>query len=215
MAVNKQLSTLRKEYKQQELTEDKVDMNPFVQFDTWFEQILKLKIEEPNAMTLATSDKDGIPSARTVLLKSYDESGFRFFTNFKSRKGRELKQNPRASLLFFWKEVERQVRVDGLVEKLSREESEDYFNLRPFESRIAAIASIQSEVLPNRNFLEEKFDLIKNEYEGKKPIMPLDWGGFLVIPYRFEFWQGRENRLHDRICYEKSGNNWKITRLSP
>lgn len=215
MPVKKQLGTIRKEYKQQELSEDKVHKNPFVQFDTWFEQVLKLKIEEPNAMTLATSDKNGIPSVRTVLLKSYDEIGFRFFTNYKSRKGKELKQNPRASLLFFWKELERQVRVEGLVEKLSREESDEYFKMRPFESQIAAIASLQSEILPNRKSLEEKFELIKKEYEGKKPIMPFDWGGFLVIPYRFEFWQGRENRLHDRICYEKSGNNWKISRLSP
>lgn len=215
MPIKKQISLLRKEYKQHFLSEENVNQNPFLQFDSWFEQLLQLKIDEPNAMTLATSDKNGIPSARTVLLKSYNERGFTFFTNYKSRKGRELQQNPRAALLFYWKEFERQVRIEGLVEKLSREDSEEYFVQRPFESRIASIASLQSEVIPDRKILEEKFEMIKKEYEGKNPLMPFDWGGFLVIPYKFEFWQGRENRLHDRILFEKSGNNWKMSRLSP
>ncbi len=215
MPIKKQISSLRKEFKQHFLSEENVNQNPFLQFDSLFELLLKLKIDEPNAMTLATSDKNGIPSARTVLLKSYDERGFTFFTNYKSRKGRELQQNPRAALLFYWKEIERQVRIEGLVEKLSREDSEEYFAQRPFESRIASIASQQSEVIPDRKILEEKFEMIKKEYEGKNPLMPFDWGGFLVIPYKFEFWQGRENRLHDRILFEKSGNNWKMSRLSP
>lgn len=215
MNSKKQIADIRKEYLQDRLSEDNINRNPFLQFKVWFDQVLKLKIDEPNAMILATSDKNGIPSARTVLLKSFDEMGFTFFSNYKSRKGRELSQNPRASLVFFWKELERQVRIDGLVEKLSRKESEEYFSQRPLESRIAAIASQQSEVIPDRQFLEDRFEMIKQEYEGKNPLMPFDWGGFLVIPYRFEFWQGRENRLHDRILFEKAGNDWKLSRLSP
>ncbi|MBS4033551.1 MAG: pyridoxamine 5'-phosphate oxidase [Ignavibacterium sp.] len=215
MNSKKQLADIRKEYLQDRLSEDNIIRNPFLQFKLWFDQVLKLKIDEPNAMILATSDKNGIPSARTVLLKSFNEMGFTFFSNYKSRKSRELIQNPRASIVFFWKELERQVRIDGLVEKLSRKESEEYFNQRPFESRIASIASQQSEVIPDRQFLEDKFEMIKQEYAGKNPLMPFDWGGFLVIPYRFEFWQGRENRLHDRIIFEKAGNDWKLSRLSP
>lgn len=215
MNSKKQIADIRKEYLQDKLSEADINRNPILQFKVWFDQVLKSKIDEPNAMILATSDKNGIPSARTVLLKSFDEMGFTFFSNYKSRKGRELSQNPRASLVFFWKELERQVRIDGLVEKLSRKESEEYFSQRPLESRIAAIASQQSEVIPDRQFLEDRFEMIKQEYEGKNPLMPFDWGGFLVIPYRFEFWQGRENRLHDRILFEKAGSDWKISRLSP
>ena len=215
MDLKKRLLSLRKEYSKDQLTEESVNSNPFLQFKFWFEQVIKSKIDEPNAMILATSDKNGSPSARTVLLKGFDDRGFTFFTNYKSRKGRELILNPRASLLFFWKELERQVRIEGLVEKLSREDSEAYFKLRPFESRIAAVASQQSEVIPDRKYLEDKFEIVKKEYEGKNPLMPFDWGGFLVIPFKFEFWQGRENRLHDRIYFEKAGNEWKISRLSP
>lgn len=215
MNSKNKIADIRKEYLLDKLSENSVNRNPFLQFKDWFDQVLNSKIDEPNAMILATSDKNGIPSARTVLLKSFDKMGFTFFTNYKSRKGRELIQNPRASLVFFWKELERQVRIDGLVEKLSRKESEEYFNQRPLESRIAAIASQQSEVIPDRQFIEDKFEVIKLEYQGKNPLMPFDWGGFLVIPYRFEFWQGRENRLHDRILFEKAGNDWKLSRLSP
>lgn len=215
MAVKKHLGSVRKEYTKSALSEEEINKNPFLQFDKWFNQVIKLQIDEPNAMTLATSDKNGIPSARIVLLKSYDDRGFSFCTNYKSRKGKDLQQNPKAALLFYWKELERQVRIDGLVEKLPTEESENYFNERPFESRIAALASLQSQILPDRKSLEEKFKALKNEYEGKYVPLPLDWGCYLVIPYRFEFWQGRENRLHDRICFEKSGNDWKIFRLSP
>jgi pyridoxamine 5'-phosphate oxidase len=215
MNSKNQIADIRKEYLLDKLSESSVNRDPFLQFKDWFDQVLNSKIDEPNAMIIATSDKNGIPSARTVLLKSFDKMGFTFFTNYKSRKGRELIQNPRASLVFFWKELERQVRIDGLVEKLSRKESEEYFNQRPLESRIAAIASQQSEVIPDRQFIEDKYEVIKQEYEGKNPLMPFDWGGFLVIPYRFEFWQGRENRLHDRILFEKAGNDWKLSRLSP
>ncbi len=215
MAVKKHLGSVRKEYRKSELSEDQINKDPFHQFDKWFNELITLQVDEPNAMTLATSDKNGIPSVRTVLLKSYDDTGFSFCTNFKSRKGRELSQNPKAAILFYWKELERQIRIDGLVEKLPYYESEQYFNERPFESRIAAIASVQSEILPSREILEEKFTALKKEFDGKNPPMPLDWGCYVVIPYRFEFWQGRENRLHDRICYEKSGNDWKIFRLSP
>lgn len=211
----KQLHTLRKEYLKGDLSESSINSNPFRQFKHWFDEAIESKIDEPNAMALATSDKNGIPSVRIVLLKEFSESGFMFFTNYKSRKGKELTQNPRASLLFFWKELERQVRIEGLVERVSQKESELYFNNRPLESRIAAIASVQSEVISDRKELEDKFQMIKKEFEDKELFMPLDWGGYLVIPFRFEFWQGRENRLHDRILFEKSGNDWKISRLSP
>lgn len=215
MVSKKQISSLRKEYTHSKLSKESIHKNPFTQFKVWFDEAVKSEIEEPNAMTLATADKNGFPSARIVLLKDFDEGGFTFFTNYISRKGRELSQNPHASLLFFWKELERQVRIEGLAEKLSRQESDEYFNQRPFESQIGSMASVQSEVIPDREYIENKFESLKNEYSGKKPFMPLDWGGFLVIPFRFEFWQGRENRLHDRILFEKSGNDWKISRLSP
>lgn len=215
MTSKKQISALRKEYTLSKLTEENINKNPFVQFKIWFEEAVKADIIEPNAMTLATADKNGLPSARIVLLKDFNERGFTFYTNYKSRKGRELAQNPHAYLVFFWKELERQVRIEGLVEKISREESEEYFKQRPFESQIGSMASVQSEVIPNRESLEETYEKLKMEYSDKKPFMPFDWGGFLVIPFKFEFWQGRENRLHDRILFEKNGNDWKISRLSP
>lgn len=215
MTTKKLISELRKEYSLYKLSEESVNLNPFLQFKIWFDQAIESGVDEPNAMTLATADKNGTPSARIVLLKDFDERGFIFYSNYKSRKGKELQHNPRASLVFFWKELERQVRIDGLVEKISRAESEKYFNTRPIESRIAAIASLQGELISDRKILEDKFEVLKKEYEGKNPLMPFDWGGFLVIPYKFEFWQGRENRLHDRILFEKSGNDWKISRLQP
>lgn len=215
MVKKKNITLIRKEYLLDKLNEESINKDPFKQFNIWFDQAINSKIDEPNAMTLATADKNGLPSARIVLLKDFNERGFTFFTNYKSRKGRELLQNPHAYLVFFWKELERQVRIEGLVEKLSREESEEYFKQRSFESRIGSIASKQSEIVPDREYLEDKFEMLKKEYAGKNPLMPFDWGGFLVIPFRFEFWQGRENRLHDRIGYEKSGSDWKIYRLSP
>lgn len=207
------LNNLRKNYQRGELLESKINPNPFRQFEIWFEEVLIANIYEPNAMILATSFGNK-PSARVVLLKGIDERGFKFYTNYSSRKARELASNPNAALLFYWMELERQVRIEGKVEKLSREESLEYFNSRPLESRYGALASNQSEVIPNREFLERKFFELKEKY-GDNPPMPENWGGYKLIPELFEFWQGRPGRLHDRIVYEKSEKSWKIYRLSP
>lgn len=207
------LNNLRKNYLKGELLESKIDPNPIKQFELWFKEVLNSGIYEPNAMILATAI-DNKPSARVVLLKGYDENGFKFYTNYNSRKGKELSANPNASLLFYWMELERQVRIEGKVEKLSKEESLEYFNSRPLESRYGALASNQSEVIPNREYLEQKFSELREKY-GDTPPMPDYWGGFKLIPNLFEFWQGRPSRLHDRIVYEKSDNIWRIYRLSP
>uniref|UniRef100_A0A832CV71 Pyridoxamine 5'-phosphate oxidase n=1 Tax=Ignavibacterium album TaxID=591197 RepID=A0A832CV71_9BACT len=207
------LSNLRKNYEKGELIESKINSNPFKQFEIWFEDVLKSNIYEPNAMILATSYENK-PSARVVLLKGFDETGFKFYTNYNSRKGKQLSLNPNAALLFYWMELERQVRIEGKIEKLSREESHDYFNSRPLESRLGALASNQSEVIPDRSFLEKKYNEVKDKY-GDNPPMPENWGGYKLIPELFEFWQGRPNRLHDRIVYEKISEGWEIYRLSP
>ncbi len=207
------LSNLRKNYEKGELLEDKIHSNPFKQFSVWFEEVLNSNIYEPNAMILATAS-DNKPSARVVLLKGFDEIGFKFYTNYNSRKGQDLSVNPNAALLFYWMELERQVRIEGRIEKLSREESLEYFNSRPLESRYGALASNQSEIIPNREYLEKKFSELKEKY-GFNPPMPENWGGFILKPNLFEFWQGRPSRLHDRIVYERTESNWKIYRLSP
>lgn len=207
------ISQLRKNYKKGELIESKVNSDPFRQFEIWFEEVIQSNIYEPNAMILATAFNNK-PSARVVLLKGFDKNGFKFYTNYNSRKGRELIDNPNAALLFYWMELERQVRIEGKIEKLSREESLEYFNSRPLESRYGALASNQSEVIPNREYLEKKFFELKEKFADSPP-MPENWGGYTLKPDLFEFWQGRPNRLHDRIVYEKSENSWKIYRLSP
>ena len=212
---NNEISNLRKDYTFKELQKKSVSKNPFEQFSKWFDDVVKTKIEQPNAMILATASKDGIPSARVVLLKGIEQNGFRFFTNYDSQKGRELIENPSASLLFFWYELERQIRISGKVEKVSIKESEEYFKTRPYESQLGAWASDQSKIIINREFLEKKFSELKMKYrEGEVPLPPY-WGGFKLIPHSFEFWQGRENRLHDRIAYSKEKEEWKIERLSP
>ncbi|NWG27113.1 MAG: pyridoxamine 5'-phosphate oxidase, partial [Ignavibacteriaceae bacterium] len=184
-------------------------------FQKWFNELLNLDLIEPNAMILATADNNAKASARVVLLKGLSNKGFSFFTNYKSRKGQNLSENSFASLLFFWAELERQVRIEGKIKKLSRFESRKYFDTRPLESRIAAWASEQSKIIPDRKYLEEKFKETKEKFEGKKIPLPPNWGGFILIPEYFEFWQGRENRLHDRICYKKTKQSWKIFRLAP
>jgi pyridoxamine 5'-phosphate oxidase len=172
-------------------------------------------VTEPTAMILSTANKKGVPSARTVLLKEYDERGFVFHTNYESRKAQDLEENPNAELLFLWKEIERQIRISGTAEKTSRQESEEYFKTRPYESRIGAWASKQSSIIPDRDFLEKKFEEIKSKYEGKEIPLPPFWGGFRILPHTFEFWHGRENRLHDRIYYKNKNGIWEIVRLSP
>ena len=198
-----------------ELTENIVDKDPFTQFSLWFNELLKSNVIEPNAMILATASAEGVPSARTVLLKKFDETGFVFFTNYESHKAKDLAANPNAEILFMWLELERQVRIRGKVEKVSSDESEEYFHSRPTNSQIGAWASNQSSVIPGREFLEEKFKETAEKYKDGKIPLPSFWGGFRLIPDEFEFWQGRESRLHDRISYRRKGNAWKIVRLSP
>ena len=181
----------------------------------WLDEAISSNLIDPNAMILATANKNRIPSARTVLLKGFDEKGFVFFTNYESAKTKELEENSFASLLFLWLELERQVRITGKTEKVSREESEKYFLTRPQESQLGAWASKQSEVIPNRKILENQFEEIKKRFENKEIPLPPFWGGYKVIPERIEFWQGRESRLHDRICYSSEKGKWKIERLLP
>jgi len=210
------IADIRKDYKLKSLLEKDVATNPVRQFDTWWQEALNSEIDEVNAMTLATASADGIPAARIVLLKGYDEYGFVFFTNYESFKGMQLAENPRACLVFFWKELERQIRITGLVEKVSAEESDAYFNSRPEGSRIGAWVSPQSQVIANREWLEDQ----EKKYIGNLAAQPLKrpdhWGGYRVKPISIEFWQGRSNRLHDRIQYTLQGDNkWIIERLAP
>ncbi|MFO8068037.1 MAG: pyridoxamine 5'-phosphate oxidase [Bacteroidales bacterium] len=206
---------LRNEYTLGSLNIEDLSKDPLIQFKNWFEDALKLKVTEPNAMTISTIGADCKPSSRTVLLKGIDDDGFVFFTNYNSRKATQLMENPNAALTFLWPEIQRQAHVEGVVEKISAEESDIYFNSRPKNSRIGAWISPQSSVIESRKFLEEKFEEFKNTYSDKEIKRPQHWGGFRLIPQRIEFWQGRENRLHDRILYEKSGNTWKLCRLAP
>ncbi|WP_421939466.1 pyridoxamine 5'-phosphate oxidase [Pedobacter sp.] len=213
--TNEFLQNLRQDYKSATLDESDVDNNPITQFKTWFENAVSAQVYEPNVMTLATVDKAGRPDARIVLLKGVDEDGFRFFTNYLSAKGKELKRNPYACLVFFWPDLERQVRIEGSVEKLDKETSENYFNTRPVASQIGAIASPQSQVIPNRQFLEEKVEAFKTSTGERNIAKPAHWGGYIVKPTRIEFWQGRPSRLHDRINFELIKGSWVKTRLAP
>lgn len=208
------LQKIRQEYTQHSLDESEVDANPFSQFQIWLAEAVKSEVKEPNAMSLATVGTNGKPYNRIVLLKGFDESGFTFFTNHASSKGDEIAGNPNISVCFFWIELERQVRIEGVAEKISQEESEAYFKTRPYMSQIGALASNQSEVVPNREFLDEKFKSLSEKYPEEVP-MPETWGGYKVTPNYFEFWQGRRSRLHDRIVYSKEGSAWSINRLSP
>lgn len=214
MVDNKKLAEIRGKYTENELNKSNVEKDPFTQFSLWMDEVLKKKIIEPNAMILSTSDENNFPSSRVVLLKEIKEGGFIFYTNYESKKGHDLSVNPRAALLFFWRELGRQIRISGNVSKTTKEESENYFSSRPFESRISAWASKQSSIIPDRKFLQNKFNEMKIRYSEKVPL-PDFWGGYKLLPDRFEFWQGRENRLHDRIVYSKDKGKWKIVRLSP
>lgn len=206
---------LKAKYQSKGLDEKTVSKDPFEQFEVWYKDILNSGIIEPSAMILSTVSGTGTPSARTVLLKQNDKDGFVFYTNYGSKKAKELEQNPNASLLFLWKEVARQVRISGRIEKTTRKESAEYFRIRPRESQLGAWASRQSSVLLNREELIIEYEKYEKEFEGKEIPLPQFWGGYRVIANRIEFWQGRESRLHDRICYTKEGNEWVITRLSP
>jgi pyridoxamine 5'-phosphate oxidase len=207
------LQKIRKEYLKSVLDENFVHPDPFIQFEVWFDEAIRVVREDANAMALASVNDHGEPSARMVLLKSFDERGFVFFTNYDSRKGSDLSGNPRAALLFYWKEMERQVRICGRVKKTSRLESDDYFRSRPMESRISAFISPQSKIIPDRDFLETKSNDLRKS--GKAIKRPVHWGGYRLVPDVFEFWQGRENRLHDRIAYSKKRSGWELSRLAP
>jgi len=214
--TNTELASLRKSYALESLSEADVLPDPLSQFAVWFQEALNSQLIEPNAMTLATATPDGHPSARTVLLKGFDKQGFVFYTNYESRKGRELVENPQAALLFTWLELERQIRIEGRVEKVSPEESLAYFQSRPKGSQIGAWASPQSRVIEGREVLENRVaDLVRDYDQAETLPLPPFWGGFRLVPEAIEFWQGRESRLHDRICYTQDGAKWKIARLAP
>jgi pyridoxamine 5'-phosphate oxidase len=210
------LARLRKEYRSALLERNALPNSPFTQFDLWLSEAIEAEILEPNAMTLATASADGAPSSRTVLLKKADQQGLVFFTNYESRKAQQLSANPRASLTFLWKELERQVTVEGRVEKTSREEAADYFSQRPRASQLGAWASNQSHPIESRAPLEESYAKFTLLYQEKEVPCPPFWGGYRVIPHRFEFWQGRVNRLHDRFQYSLGTDGlWNIDRLAP
>lgn len=210
---------MRRDYQRAALIESDVDPDPIAQFGAWFGEAVAEGLREPNAMTLATVGSDGRPSARIVLLKGYDPRGFVFFTNYESRKGRELSANPHAALVFFWAELERQVRIEGTVESIDPGESSEYFNSRPLGSRLGALASRQSAVIPDRGVLDQRLaELEARTRAGEVPQRPDWWGGYRLTPVELEFWQGRSNRLHDRLRYrrdESSASGWTIARLSP
>jgi pyridoxamine 5'-phosphate oxidase len=211
------LHDLRKDYRWGALLESNVAANPIAQFKTWFEQYTHMDTPDNTAMVVSTVDVHGVPSTRVVLLKELTDDTFVFYTNYKSKKGQSLLANPNVSLLFFWPEMERQVRVTGVAEKLSAEKSDIYFRSRPFESRVSAIISPQSQVVPNREYLENlMFDFLEKNAENTILIRPENWGGVAVKPRSIEFWQGRPSRLHDRLLYTKQPNNsWIIERLAP
>ena len=213
--MNLAIADLREDYTLEELSESEVDSSPFVQFQRWFDQAVEAQLPEPNAMTIATATKDGIPSARIVLLKGFDDRGFVFYTNYNSHKAQELIDNPHAALVFLWTELERQIRIVGSVEKISAEESDTYFYSRPIASRLGAWASEQSQVIVNRSVLEQRLEDLKAQYENQNIPRPSHWGGFRVKPVGIEFWQGRSSRLHDRLRYQLQNGEWMLDRLSP
>lgn len=210
------VAALRKEYSREELTESSVSSSPFEQFSRWFDEAMAAALPEPTAMTLATASESGQPSARVVLLKGITERGFIFFTNYASHKGQDLDATPLAALLFFWPELERQIRIEGWVEQLTPEESFAYFTSRPLASQIGAWASAQSTVVPSKEFLEERYAEMQQRFADGTVPLPPTWGGYRVIPATFEFWQGRPSRMHDRIRYRRDEEDaWIVERLSP
>jgi len=214
MGIFDTLNSLRREFGQSKFDIKTANSNPLKQFDIWFNEAIEANFLDVNAMALSTADKNGFPSSRMVLLKKYDDSGFVFFTNYESKKGKDLEENPFASLLFYWDKLERQVRISGRVEKISKEASAQYFETRAYMSKVGAWASKQSSVLPSRFTLIKKVSKLMAKYQNEVPLPPF-WGGYIVIPDRYEFWQGRKSRLHDRLLYKKQKDNWEIQRLFP
>jgi pyridoxamine 5'-phosphate oxidase len=211
----KKLSEIRTEYMLRKLNEKDIEKDPFLQLKLWIDEAIEAKVCEPTALSLSTVSPDGKPSSRIVLLKELSDKGLVFFTNYESQKGKELLNNPFGALLFFWPELQRQVRIEGKAEKISKNESAAYFSSRPRGSQLSALSSPQSSVVPKREDLEKLRDDLERKYENKDIPKPENWGGYILIPDYFEFWQGRENRLHDRIVFSKKGHDWKIERLAP
>lgn len=212
----KSIRRLRKEYALAGLSEAEADPDPFAQFGAWFDEALRADLREPNAMTVATATREGLPSARIVLLKSWDARGFVFYTNYEGQKGREVAENPVAALVFYWPEMERQIRIVGGVARVAPEESDRYFASRPLGSRLGAMVSPQSSVIPDRAGLEARLQQLATEHQEIAPTRPESWGGYRVAPRSVEFWQGRPNRLHDRLRYRQGTSDaWLIERLAP
>ena len=209
------INSIRTNYAKQTLDENDVNANPIVQFAKWFEEAVGAQVIDPNAMAMCSATKEGKPSARILLLRNISEDGFVFYSNNNSRKGSEIEENPNCALLFFWPELERQIRIEGVVQKQTAEESDAYFNSRPHESKIGAWTSEQSKVISSREILNEKYEALHKKYPGENVPRPPYWGGYVLKPVSIEFWQGRPNRLHDRILFTKENGNWKIERLSP
>jgi pyridoxamine 5'-phosphate oxidase len=209
------IADIRQDYKLNSLSENDIASNPLDQFTKWWQEAIASKIEEVNAMTLATVAENGAPSARIVLLKGLSEEGFEFFTNYESHKAKEMEENDKVALVFFWKELERQIRIQGTVKRLSEEKSNTYFFSRPAESRIGAWASPQSKIIESRDILDNNVEQVKKQFEQTEITRPTFWGGYIVQPTLFEFWQGRSNRLHDRIEYIKASSEWQTRRLAP
>ncbi len=209
------IDAIRREYKFAELSRKSIDKNPLIQFEIWLNEAIVAKVNEPTAMSVVTIGTDGFPQSRIVLLKDYNENGFTFFTDYASEKGRAIEKNPLIGIHFFWPELERQIRISGVTIKTSEKISDNYFQSRPVTSQIAAIVSNQSNEIPSRKYLEKRFLEMQNRLSGEKLKRPKSWGGYLVKLEKIEFWQGRENRLHDRILYEKKGRGCNIRRLAP
>ena len=209
------LHSISNEYKYAGLSEASIENDPMKQFEHWLNDALNAKVNEPTAMSVATFGTDGFPNSRIVLLKDFNEMGLTFFTNYNSNKGKSITKNPAVGLHFFWPELERQIRISGFAEETTSEISDIYFYSRPVLSQIAAVVSNQSSKIPSREFLTDQFEVLKEQVENETLKRPEHWGGFIVTPVKFEFWQGRENRLHDRILYEKIDGNWVISRLAP
>jgi pyridoxamine 5'-phosphate oxidase len=209
------INSLRHDFAKQTLDKADVIADPILQFEKWFKEAVDAHVNEPNAMTVSTATKEGKPSSRILLLRNFDENGFVFYTNYTSRKGVEIMDNPNCSLLFFWPELERQVRIEGLLQKQSDAESDLYFQTRPRGSKLGAWTSEQSKIITSRDVLDQEYEKLSVKYPGEDIHRPPYWGGFVLRPVSIEFWQGRPSRLHDRILYTRENKNWKIERLAP
>lgn len=210
------ISKLSYDFSKDSLDEKQVAAHPLVQFESWFTEAITAQVSSPNAMTLSTASREGIPSARVLLLRDFNEKGFVFYTNYHSRKAMDMEGNPNAAITFFWPEQERQIRIEGTIEKQDSKDSDDYFSLRPTGSRLGAWASPQSAVIAGRDVLEQKYEEMKKRFGDAEVPRPQFWGGYIVKPHFFEFWQGRPSRMHDRICYQLQENkSWQIKRLAP